>query len=104
MARRGSRSGLFYSPPRHRKLAQIVTFSSVGAAERAARQLVKMFEKAKSRDRKRVIKSATVLAANRAKAMLRRRDLSPAERKKYRALVRIYRAAAAKMEMPKRRR
>ena len=97
------RKGLFYSPPRHKKLAAIITFESVSAAEKAARKLTQMFHDAKRRDTKRTIKRAVVLAATRARVGARRRDLSPAEKAKLHRIAAVYASAAARMVMPKRR-
>lgn len=98
------KKGIFYSPPRHKKLAAIVTFESVTAAEKAARELAKMFRDAKRRDTKRTIKRAVVLAATRARIAARRRDLSPAEKAKLHRIAAVYAAAAARMVMPRKRR
>ena len=96
------RRSLFYSPPRLKKLAGIVRNDSVSAAEDAARKLLQMFREAKRRSTKVTIKRAVVLAANRAMAAARRRNLSPKEKIELRRVAQVYYEAAAKMKIEKR--
>ena len=103
----GKKRGLFYYPPRHKKLAEIVCISSPSCARKAAKTLLEMFKKALKRgDRAwaRVIKQATVLAANRARASAKRRSLSVKERAQLKEVARIYERAADKMVLPSKRR
>lgn len=95
MARRKRRT--MFGPARHRKLARIVTIKSVTEAKRAAQKLLEMFRAAKSRKQKVTIKRATVLAANRALVMARRRDLHPETKRRLRKVAMVYYAAAEKM-------
>jgi len=86
------RKGLF-GPAKHKKLAEIVTFESTSKAQKAAAKLKKMFKQAlKQGDRKKAleIKRAAQLAANRAEASLKRRNLHPQTRKKLERIAEIY--------------
>ena len=102
MARR--KRSMFYSPPRHRKLAEIIRIDSVPAAKKAAAKLLQMFREAKRRSRKVTIKRAVVLAANRAMAAARKRGLSHKEKVELRKVAMVYYEAAAKMKIEPRRR
>ena len=95
--RRKSR-GMF-RPAKHRKLAKIVTFETVKGAKKAAQRLLRMFNKARTRKQKVLIKRATVLAANRAKVSARRRNLRPRTKKRLKHIAEIYRKASKKMEL-----
>ena len=93
------KGGLF-RPPRHKWLAKIVTFESVEAASKAARKLVNALKHKRIGGRKIGRKLALAIArslqnaANRAKAMLRRRNLRKTTRKRFKALYRVYDRAA----------
>jgi len=93
------RRGLFYKKPRHPDLAEIVTLESPRRARRAAKKLKKEFEEARTRKRKVVIKRATVLAANRAKAARKRRNLSKKEKRELEEIAEIYTDAYKEMEL-----
>ena len=68
-----------FFPPRHRKLADIISIESPAAFREGIRRLKRFGIGATE-------KRALVLAQNRAKAMLKRRSLSPEERKQFRAI------------------
>ena len=88
-----------FKPPRHKWIADIVTFESPTKARAAARKLVnyiKMGHKGKlkiGQARALTIVRALNYAANRAEASAKRRNLSPRERKELREIARIYRRA-----------
>ena len=92
-------SGLF-KPPKHKWIADIVTFESPGRAERAAERLVNAIRRGRIGRRRVGRKTAlTILrslnyAANRAAASARRRNLSPMERSELLRISDIYREAA----------
>jgi len=96
MARKKS---MFYEPPKHRKLAEIVSLESPTQARFSVRKLKDLFRHARSRKEKRTIKQATVLAANRAKAARRRKNLSTRERKQYEKIAEIYQRAYKEMRL-----
>lgn len=94
--RRGrSRSGLF-RPPRHKWIAGLVDFTSIGGAREGARKLLEILETGRRGGRRVGPKTALVIAkalqnaANRAEASLKRRNLRPETRKRFRELARIY--------------
>ena len=107
-SRKGRRRGrsrsrsMFYSPARHKYLGEIVTFKNPSAARGAARELLREFKSAKTRAKKVRIKRATVLAANRARASAKRKNLSRRERQELLQIARIYEQAAKKMKLPER--
>ncbi len=93
------RRGLFYKKPRHKDLAEIVTLESPRRARRAARKLKEEFEDARTRKRKVTIKRATVLAANRAKAARKRRNLSKKEKRELEEIAKIYEQTYKEMDL-----
>ena len=62
--RRGRSRSMFYSPARHKYLGEIVTFKNPEAAKGAARELLRLFNQARTRAKKLRIKRATILAMN----------------------------------------
>jgi len=95
MARRKT----MFFPPKYPSLAKIVRIDSPKNARKAVKTLLAKFKKAKRRDVKVRVKRAAVLAGNRAKAMLRRKNLSAKERKEMREVYKIYRRAVEKMKL-----
>lgn len=92
--------GGLFKPPRHKWLAEIVTFEDPSRAEGAARRLVNALRRGRIGRRRVGRKTAlTILralnyAANRAEASARRRNLSPMERSELLRISDIYREAA----------
>ena len=100
-----SKKTMFKEKPKSAKLAKIVTIENPTKARHASATLKREFRNARSRDKKTHIKRSAVLAANRAEAMTRKKDLSPKERKELKEISGIYRNAAKSMRLqPKRRR
>ena len=93
------KKSMFYSPARHRGLGEIVTLESPTKARRAARELRNIFRKANRRDKKREVKQSTVLAANRAKAMRKKRNLSKKEKRELEEIAEIYEKTYKEMEL-----
>lgn len=89
MARKSSKRTIFF-PPRHAKLAEIIRIDSPTAARGTARTIKSLFRKAKRRDYKRRLKSAVVLAYNRVRAMLKKKNLSPKEHREMKEVAKIY--------------
>jgi len=92
LKRKSRRRTMFYHPPRHKRLADVIRISSPTAAKasvKEAKELVKEGYYSKT-----TVKRAFVLAANRSKAMLNRKNLSVKERRELRQVARIYRNAA----------
>jgi len=90
---------MFYSPPRHRDLGEIVSIRSPEEARASAKVLVRMAREARTRRRRVTIKRAMVLAANRAEAASKKRNLSSRERRELREVAEIYRRAYRKIEV-----
>lgn len=97
MARR--KKTMFYSPPRNKWLSELIEMDDPESARASVRKLKREFRHSKTRDRKRKIKQATVLAANRAKAAAKRKNLSRRERKELLEIAEIYEAAYKDMEL-----
>jgi hypothetical protein len=89
-----------FFPPKSKSLAKIITIKSPKGAREASRKLVARFRRLKTRPAKRRTKRAVVLAANRAAASRKRKNLSAKERKQMLKVERIYRVAASKMVLP----
>ncbi len=97
--RKTKRRGMFYYPPKSPLLAKIVRIDTPANARKSAKTLLKMFKEAKKRSWKAHIKKAVVLAGNRAKAMLNKKNLSPKERRELKEVAKIYQETAKKMVM-----
>ena len=90
-----SRGNGLFKPPRHKWIAEIVTFESPGKAERAARRLVNIVKTA-PRGKALTVLRALNYAANRAEASAQRSNLSAKERSELIRVSRIYREATEK--------
>jgi hypothetical protein len=75
------RKTIFF-PPKHKKLAEIISIESPAAFRESIRKLQKMGIGARE-------KRALVLAQNRAKAMLKKKSLSPKEQRELEAIARM---------------
>ena len=86
---------MFYEPARNPDLAAVVTIKSPAAARQAVRILLNM---AKAQPLRRLtIKRAMVLAANRAAAARKKRNLSLKEKRELKQVEEIYRRAYRKL-------
>lgn len=92
---------LFFDP-HYKYLAETVDFRSPTHAELAANQLVSMFNQARTRNKKRKIKWATVSAANRCNASAKSPKLSDARKQELKKMETIYREAYERMVLPPR--
>jgi len=94
-----AKGGLF-KPPRHKWIADIVTFESPGKARKAAKRLVNGLKRGRIGKRKIGKKTALTIcralqyAANRARASAKRKNLSPKERRELLSTSKIYDKAA----------
>ena len=96
--RRGGGYGLF-RPPRHKDLAEIVSFRSVEEARKAARVLKRLYLRARSRERRLTILRAVVLAANRARVFAERHpNISPEVRERLLKVSKVYRRLADRLK------
>jgi len=82
MATQRRRRKTIFFPPRHKKLADIISIESPAAFRESIRKLKRMGIGATE-------KRALVLAQNRAKAMLKKRSLSAKERRELQAIARM---------------
>lgn len=94
MARKGksksrSKRGLFYSPPKNKEVAKHISIATLKAAQDSIKWLKQQIEN-KKLDVGNAVKYA-VLAANRAKASLNRKNLSKKERKEFKEVFKIFR-------------
>lgn len=96
--RRVKKRGMFYYPPKSPLLAKIVRIDTPTNARKSAKTLLKMFEKAKKRSWKVHIERSVNLAEQRAKAMLKRKNLSAKERRELREVAKIYHNVKEKMK------
>lgn len=83
---------------RWKQLAKVVSLENPAEARSSAVWLKRHFQELKSHEHKVAVKRACVLAANRADAMLKKKDLSRRERGEFRKIVTIYRQAAKQMK------
>lgn len=98
MGRKVKGKTLFF-PPRSKKFAEIISVVSPEKARKSVKILEREFKNSKTRTKKIQIKQRTVLVANRAGATLKRKNLSPKERKEFKQIERIYRQSAEKMRI-----
>lgn len=100
MARRRT----LFKKPKSKKLSRIISLESPSLespekALKSTRSLKREFSQAKQRAKKVRIKRATVLAANRADAQLKRKNLSVKERQEFVFINRIYRKTAKEFKI-----
>lgn len=99
MSLNGQRRHTMFGERRWKQLAEVVSLENPVEARNSAVWLKRHFKELKSREHKVAVKRATVLAANRADAMLKKKDLSRKERNEFRKIVTIYRQAAKQMKL-----
>ena len=92
------KKGDLFKPPKHKDLAQIVTFESLSGAEQAVKKLKRLFESAKTRKRKLTILRSTKYAANRARAGAKNPKFSPQTKRKWLKIAEIYEKASDWMQ------
>jgi hypothetical protein len=95
----GSGRRTIFFPPRYRRYSEIVRIDNPNAARGSVEILSREFEKAKTSEKRRRIKRMTVLAANRAAAAARKRNLSDRERREFLEVEKIYREAYGRMKI-----
>ena len=95
----GKKSDGLFRPPKHKWLSKVVSVNDPEEAREAADKLVKALERGRigririGGKRALTIVQALNCAANRAETSLRRKNLSPKERREYKQVERIYRRA-----------
>jgi len=95
---KSKKKGDLFKPPKHKDLAQIVTFKSIKGAEEACKKLENLFKHARSKDRKLTILRATQYAANRERAGAKNPKFSPKTKKKWQEIAEIYEEASDWMQ------
>jgi len=88
---------MFYSPPHHKSLAKKITIESVSAAQKAGRKLIKESKRAKRPSAVLRRARAATLAANRAEALAKKRNLSKKEKIETKRVAKIWRGIANKL-------
>ena len=91
-----SKKGLFNYPPKSKYLADIITIESPNKARKAANKLLKECRELKRPSAIEHRAKAMQQAANRAEAMLKRKNLSEKERRELKEVAKIYDKAADK--------
>lgn len=99
MSKRKRRNKSMFGPPKHKELAKIVRIDTPENARKSAKQLLNKFKRARTREQKVTIKRSVVLAANRAEAIRKKKNLSAKERREMKQIEKIYRSAAKKMKL-----
>jgi len=89
-----------FFPPKHPTYAEIVCIDNPDAARGSVKILLREFKEAETRNKKRRIKWMCVLAANRAKAARKKKDMSMREKREFAEVEHIYREAVKKMKLP----
>ncbi len=90
---KGGRRGLF-APARYKYLADIISFRDPDQARGAAKEVLRSIRQSKRRDKALREARALQMAANRARASAKRRNLSSRERRELREIAKIYDEAA----------
>ena len=88
-----------FAKPKNEELAKMVVIDKPSKARRAAAALKRRFRRQKQRPAKVRTKRATVNAANRAGAMMNKKDLSYKEKVEMRKVRKIYKDAAKDMKL-----
>ncbi|RLE45442.1 hypothetical protein DRJ25_05670 [Candidatus Woesearchaeota archaeon] len=96
MARR--KKTMFF-PPRHKKIAAIISIEDPKKARKAVKTLLRRAKKTNRRKTKVLIKRCMILAANRAEASAKRRNITKKEKRELRTVANIYRRAAREIEL-----
>lgn len=86
-----------FGKPKYINLAKMIKMSNVDEARMSADELLRHFSKLQQHKYKVATKRATVLAANRANAQLKRKNLSRTESDDFREIEMIFRDAAERM-------
>lgn len=94
---RKSSKSMFYKPPKHPTIAEKISIESPTKARESVKILIAEAEKAKRKDAILLRARASLLASMRAKAMLKRRNLSKKERRELKEVSEIYYRASKRL-------
>jgi len=86
-----------FGPTRHQYLGDMVSIRNPDAAKGSVRELEREFKGAATQDKRLRVARATQLAANRAAASSKRKNLSAREHQEFREIAAMYARAAKKM-------
>jgi len=86
-----------FGPAKYAYLSDIISLRNPSAAYGSVRELEREFNKAGTDAKRLRIARATLLVANRAKAITKKRPLSVVERQQFRDMAGIYKRAAEKL-------
>jgi len=86
-----------FGPTKHQYLGDMVSLRNPSGARGSVKELEREFKKAETDAKRLRIARATQLAANRARATMKRRPLSVAERGEFSEIAGIYKRSAEKM-------
>lgn len=92
------KKGSLFVEPEFKKFSEIVSFTNPSEARNSVQELNKEFRSAKTRKKKVRVFRVTDLAAKRARATSRRKNLSRKEKREFLEVANIYREAADKLQ------
>lgn len=95
----GERRHTMFGERRWRRLAEVVSLENPAEARRSAVWLKRHFKELRSHEHKVAVKRATVLAMNRSRAAMKRKDLSSREKSEFRKIAKIYEDAYKSMNL-----
>lgn len=84
---------------RWKQLAEVVSLENPVEARNSAVWLKRHFKELKSHEHKVAVKRACVLAMNRSRASMKRKDLSSREKNEFRKIAKIYEDAQKTMKL-----
>ena len=93
------RNRSLFFPAKSKKYEKIVSIETPEKARKSAKTLLREFKKAKTRSKKVRVKRVTITAMQRAKAQLKRKDLTPKEVTEFKKIVNIYKDAVKEMNL-----
>lgn len=96
---KSKQKGTLFNKPKYDYLSEIIDMKNPDKARGSVKELKKEFRNAETKKKKLRIKMATVLAQNRAKAILGRDNLSKEEQRQFRQIEKIYRFAQESMRL-----
>jgi len=84
------RKQTLFKPPKHQYLADLITFKSVEGAEKSSKKAMRMFNDAKSKQKKLRIVRTLQYAENRINASLKKKNLNPETKKRFKKISSTY--------------
>jgi len=84
------RKQTLFKPPKYQYLADLITYKSVEGAERSSKKAMRMFNDAKSKQKKLRIVRTLQYAENRINASLKKKSLNPETKKRFKKISSTY--------------